>query len=153
MALGQTHRLCNRGSICQTRGLKILGGKALYVTKHPEDCRLELSDQVICSFQCSIFWVLSLGDPFSIFLMRDMSFFMRCSEVSGECPEKRNEYYVWYKSQVQTYLHSFWICDINGIIDLRSKVYTEWVEEIVPPKDITKLFHFSNWQGWDEFGQ
>lgn len=65
---------------------------------------------------------------------------MRYSEVSGQCPEKHNECHVWYKSQVQAYLRRFWVFHINGIIDLRTKVYTEWVEEIVHQMDITTFF-------------
>lgn len=82
-----------------------------------------------------------------------MSYFMRYSEVSGECPEKYNECHVRYKSQVQACLRHFWIFHINGIIDLRTKVYTEWAEEAVLQMGITTFFNFSNWQGWDESGQ
>lgn len=72
--------------------------------------------------------------------MRDMSYFMRYSEVSGQCPEKHIKCHVWYKSQVQACLRHFWVFHINGIIDLRTKVYTEWVEEIVHQMDITTFF-------------
>lgn len=71
-----------------------------------------------------------------------MPLFMRCSEISGECPETPNEYYIWYKSQVQTCLKGFWIFDISGIIDLGTKVYAKWVEEAVYQAVVTKPFHF-----------
>ena len=100
-------RLCIRESVCHIQGLKILGGRALYFAKHQEDCMSELSNQGICCFQCNIFWALCLDDPFHIFFMRDMPYFMRYSEVSGECPEKHSECHVWYKSQVQACLQRF----------------------------------------------